>query len=121
MVRRRKLILGGFGFGLAALALVIVPLARGAAPVARLKGSGESCFVLEAASGTRIVMEPIPAGLGSTPPPELRADAVTVSHEHGDHNNIARGGGKPRILRGLTADKKGWLRIEEKVKDIAVR
>jgi L-ascorbate metabolism protein UlaG (beta-lactamase superfamily) len=122
MVRPRKLVLAVFG-SLAALAVGfgVVPLVAGSAPVARLTWFGQSCFLLEAASGTRIVMDPIPNGLGYTPPQELRADAVTVSHEHGDHNNIALIGGKTRVLRGLTADKKGWTRIDEKVKDIAVR
>ena len=90
-------------------------------PVAYLTWYGQSCFLLESASGTRIVMDPIPTNLGYLPPADLRADAVTISHEHPDHNNLALLQGKPRVLRGLTADKKGWVRIDERVKDISVR
>jgi L-ascorbate metabolism protein UlaG (beta-lactamase superfamily) len=90
-------------------------------PVARLTWFGQSCFLLESTAGTRVVTDPIPAGLGYELPVDLRADAVTVSHEHGDHNNLALVQGKPRVLRGLTADKKGWVKIDEKVKDIAIR
>jgi L-ascorbate metabolism protein UlaG (beta-lactamase superfamily) len=106
--------------------LVLACLAATAAqaaphPVAYLTWYGQSCFLLESAKGTRIVMDPIPANLGYLPPADLRADAVTISHEHPDHTNVALLQGKPRILRGLTADKKGWMRIDEKVKDITVR
>jgi L-ascorbate metabolism protein UlaG (beta-lactamase superfamily) len=120
MKRRRTLWLLGLGM-VAAGGLAVGSRAIGAAPVGRLTWFGQSCFLLEAASGTRIVMDPIPNTLGYSPPQELRADAVTISHEHPDHNNVALIGGKARVLRGLTPDKKGWVRIEEKVKDIAVR
>src|SRR4051812_48903784 len=99
-------------------AALLVPAA---APAAKLTWFGRSCFLLESATGTGVVMDPIPAGLGYTLPTDLKADAVTVSHEHGDHNNIPLVQGKPRVLRGLTADKKGWVKIDEKVKDIAIR
>jgi L-ascorbate metabolism protein UlaG (beta-lactamase superfamily) len=66
-------------------------------------------------------MDPIPANIGYLLPADLRADAVTISHEHPDHNNVAAVRGKPKILRGLTPDKKGWMRIDEKVKDISIR
>jgi L-ascorbate metabolism protein UlaG (beta-lactamase superfamily) len=89
--------------------------------VARLTWFGQSCFLLETATGTRVVIDPIPAGLGYALPTDLRADVVTVSHEHGDHNNIGLVAGKPKILRGLTPDKKGWVKIDEKVKDVAIR
>ena len=90
-------------------------------PVAYLTWYGQSCFLLESATGTRIVMDPIPGNIGYLPPADLRADAVTISHEHPDHNNLALVRGKPKILRGLTPDKKGWMRIDDKVKDISIR
>jgi L-ascorbate metabolism protein UlaG (beta-lactamase superfamily) len=90
-------------------------------PVAYLTWFGQSCFLLESTTGTRVVMDPIPANIGYLPPAGLRADAVTVSHEHPDHNNLALVHGKPKILRGLTPDKKGWMKIDEKVKDITIR
>jgi L-ascorbate metabolism protein UlaG (beta-lactamase superfamily) len=120
MTRRRILLGASLGL-IVAGAAALGTRALGAAPVGRLTWFGQSCFLLEAASGTRIVMDPIPNTLGYAPPQELRADAITVSHEHADHNNIALVGGKTRVLRGLTPDKKGWVRIDEKVKDVAVR
>ena len=82
---------------------------------------GQACFLIETATGTRIVVDPISKGLGYDLPVGLRADAVTISHEHADHNNVALVGGRPKILRGLTADKKGWTKIDDRVKDVAVR
>jgi L-ascorbate metabolism protein UlaG (beta-lactamase superfamily) len=54
-------------------------------------------------------------------PQGLKADIVTISHEHPDHNNVAFVTGKPRVIRGLTADKKGWTRVDEKLKDVSIR
>jgi L-ascorbate metabolism protein UlaG (beta-lactamase superfamily) len=89
--------------------------------VGKLTWLGQSCFILETAAGTRIVMDPIPKGLGYELPAGLKADAITVSHEHSDHNNVGLLVNKPRVIRGLTADKKGWTHIEEKVKEVSVR
>ena len=91
------------------------------APKVTLTWLGQSCFVLGTASGTRVVIDPIPKGIGYELPTGLRADVVTVSHEHGDHNNVALVTGRTRVLRGLTADKKGWTKIDEKVKDVSIR
>lgn len=111
---------------MALLVTALVPagwLAARAAPkpAARLTWYGQSCFLLESASGTRVVMDPIPTGIGYTPPADLRGDAVTISHEHPDHNNVPLVQGKPKVLRGLTSDKKGWVKIDEKIKDVSVR
>ncbi|HEY4188676.1 MAG TPA: MBL fold metallo-hydrolase [Polyangia bacterium] len=113
---RRWLVL--VALGLAALSGHAV-----AAPPAKLTLTwfGQSCFLIESATGTRIVTDPIPKGIGYELPVGLRADAVTISHEHPDHNNVALVTGRPRVFRGLTADKKGWTKIDDKVKDITVR
>jgi len=109
---------------LAALLALLAPVAARAAgtpPVGKLTWLGQACFVLETAAGTRIVMDPIPKGLGYELPSNLRADLITISHEHADHNNVAPVAGKPRVIRGLTSDRKGWTRVDEKVKDVSVR
>jgi L-ascorbate metabolism protein UlaG (beta-lactamase superfamily) len=122
MKTRRAVLALGIVVAAGAAASVSMLVARAAPPpVARLTWYGQSCFLLESATGTRVVMDPIPGGLGYTLPTDLKADAVTVSHEHGDHNNVALVPGRPRILRGLTADKKGWVKVDEKVKDVAIR
>jgi L-ascorbate metabolism protein UlaG (beta-lactamase superfamily) len=105
----------------AVAACALVARAAGPPTVGKLTWLGQSCFVLETAAGTRIVMDPIPKGLGYDLPAGLKADAVTISHEHFDHNNVGLLANKPRVLRGLTPDKKGWTRIDEKVKEVAVR
>jgi L-ascorbate metabolism protein UlaG (beta-lactamase superfamily) len=55
---------------------------------------GNTCILITAPDGTRIVCDPyrifygFPSGL-SPLPGDLTADAVTVSHAHVDHNNTA--------------------------------
>jgi len=106
---------------LVAILLALPAHARAAAPAGKLTWYGQSCFLLETAAGTRIVMDPIPKGIGYEIPQGLKADVVTISHEHADHNNLAFVTGKPRVIRGLTADKKGWTRVDEKLKDVSIR
>ncbi|MEA2696498.1 MAG: hypothetical protein QOI66_769 [Myxococcales bacterium] len=89
--------------------------------VGKVSWLGQSCFVLETTAGTRVVMDPIPKGLGYDLPGGLKADVVTISHEHPDHNNVGLLVNKPRILRGLTSDKKGWTKIDQKVKEVTIR
>lgn len=109
----------------AALAVVLVAATSvawaAARPVAYLTWYGQACFLLESASGTRIVMDPVAANLGYLPPADLHADAVTISHDHPDHANLALVQGKPRVFRGLTTDRKGWIKIDDRVKDITIR
>src|SRR5262245_64490965 len=98
-------------------ALLALPAhVRAAPPAGRLTWYGQACFLLETAAGTRIVMDPIPKGIGYDLPQGLKADVVTISHEHYDHNNVGFVTGKPRVIRGLTADKKGWTRVDEQLK-----
>ena len=121
-MRTRRALIATCLLGLAAAVGIPVLVARAATtPVAKLTWYGQSCFLLETSTGTRVVIDPIPGNIGYTLPTDLKADVVTVSHEHGDHNNVALVQGKPKILRGLTADKKGWVKIDEKVKDVAIR
>jgi L-ascorbate metabolism protein UlaG (beta-lactamase superfamily) len=95
--------------------------AAGAPVVGKLTWYGQSCFLLETAAGTKILMDPIPKGIGYELPAGLRPDLITISHEHFDHNNVTMAANKPRVIRGLTADHKGWTRVDEKVKDVTIR
>src|SRR5262245_35068559 len=90
---------------LTALALVlsgVTPVAparmaqAAGASIGKLTWFGQSCFLLETSAGTRILMDPIAKGLGYPLPAGLRADAVTISHEHPDHNNLALLTNKPK-------------------------
>ena len=106
---------------LLAILLALPAHARAAAPAGKLTWYGQACFLLETAAGTRILMDPFTKGIGYEIPQGFKADIVTISHEHPDHNNVAFVAGKPRVIRGLTADKKGWTRVDEKVKDVSIR
>ena len=48
---------------------------------------GQSCFLITAKSGTRILMDPYADMLGYKLP-HIDADIVTISHDHRDHNNM---------------------------------
>jgi L-ascorbate metabolism protein UlaG (beta-lactamase superfamily) len=106
---------------LTGLALVVAAASRAQSPATRLTWYGQACFLLESKGGTKVVMDPIPGGIGYTPPAGLTADVTTVSHEHGDHNNVDLVGGKPQVLRGLNEDKKSWNVVTQKVKDVGIR
>lgn len=58
---------------------------------------GHSCFVLTESTGTSVVCDPYDDAVGY-PMPAVKADAVTVSHHHYDHDCVAKVGGKPEII-----------------------
>jgi len=80
---------------------------------------GQAMFVLRAPDGTGVLLDPY-GDIGYRLPDaaELDVDAVTVSHEHFDHNNVALGSGAT-VLRGLTAD--GYAEIDEQVGEVVFR
>lgn len=57
-------------------------------------------------AGTKIITDPYTQTdrLAYAPIAES-ADIVTVSHEHGDHNNVAAVGGNPQVVRATTEVK----------------
>jgi L-ascorbate metabolism protein UlaG (beta-lactamase superfamily) len=85
------------------------------APVSQLQWLGQSAFLLTSSRGTRILIDPSNASTGYVVPPIDGVDAVLVSHEHADHNNVSLATGNPIVLRGLTAA--GWNPIDQVVKD----
>ncbi|MDX2024180.1 MAG: MBL fold metallo-hydrolase [Deltaproteobacteria bacterium] len=89
--------------------------------VPKLTWFGQACFLMETPQGTRVLMDPTSTAATQPLPESIAADLVTVSHEHGDHNNIKLAFGTPKVLRGLTPDKKGWMKINEKYRDLSVR
>jgi L-ascorbate metabolism protein UlaG (beta-lactamase superfamily) len=73
----------------------------------KIKWLGHACFLITADNGTKIITDPY------EPNPGMKygqiketADVVTVSHEHGDHNNTAAVRGNPAVVRD-TASVKG--------------
>lgn len=76
---------------------------------------GNSCTLITAADGTRIVSDPYnnsahPAGLGPLSK-DLEADVVTVSHAHPDHNNVKGVGGTPEVISAAGTYQVGMVKI----------
>lgn len=92
------------------------------APTPQLQWLGQSTFVLTSANGTKILIDPVGAGVGFTITQFFGMDAVTVSHEHGDHNNVGMAAGSPLILRGLTGTgaNQTWATVNQTVKGIRI-
>jgi L-ascorbate metabolism protein UlaG (beta-lactamase superfamily) len=68
----------------------------------KIKWLGHACFLLTSESGLRIITDPYTAGVFGLDyaPPSERADIVTVSHDHADHNNVAAVEGNPQVVQG---------------------
>lgn len=57
----------------------------------KIKWFGQSCFILTAENGTKIITDPYSNTFGSLAGyklPEIDANIVTISHNHSDHNNV---------------------------------
>lgn len=73
----------------------------------KLKWLAHAAFLITADDGTRIITDPYETGPGLTHGAiGEAADIVTVSHEHGDHNNAAAVKGSPQVVKG-NAEAKG--------------
>jgi uncharacterized protein (TIGR03437 family) len=59
---------------------------------------GQACFVVRSPEGT-VVTDPPAASIGYSLPP-MTANAVTISHNHPDHNNFAAVSGNPTLVDG---------------------
>jgi len=72
----------------------------------KIKYLAHSAFLITSDSGTRIVTDPYQTseGLNHGVIKET-ADIVTVSHEHGDHNNVSALQGNPSVVKTSTEVK----------------
>ncbi|MFC1989072.1 MBL fold metallo-hydrolase [Chloroflexota bacterium] len=71
---------------------------------------GHSCFCMTSETGLKIVTDPYAPGyhdIISYGPVNESADIVTLSHEHGDHNDISAVSGNPTVVKaaGVTSAK----------------
>jgi L-ascorbate metabolism protein UlaG (beta-lactamase superfamily) len=67
----------------------------------KLKWLGHSCFLITSETGLRVITDPYHVGSDiNYSPINEAADIVTVSHTHGDHNNISSVKGKPEVVSG---------------------
>ena len=65
----------------------------------RIEWIGHACFRLTAQDGTTVITDPYDESVGIEMIP-LRADLITMSHEHHDHNETCMIVGNPVIARG---------------------
>jgi len=65
----------------------------------KIKWFGHSSFLIESARGIRIITDPFDETLGYKLP-RVKADIVTVSHEHFDHNYVRGVKGRPVVFKG---------------------
>ncbi len=103
---------------LSLLFLVLATPLASAANHATLKWYGHAFFLLTSPQGVRVAMDPF--GNIGYPMPKVEADVVTLSHEHGDHNNPGAISGGPEILRGLKKGGRDWNSISFRRKDVRI-
>jgi L-ascorbate metabolism protein UlaG (beta-lactamase superfamily) len=66
----------------------------------KIKYLAHAAFLITSEKGTRILTDPYTTSPGlNLGAIKETADIVTVSHEHGDHNNVAAVKGNPKIVR----------------------
>ena len=65
----------------------------------RIEWIGHACFRLTAQDGTTVITDPYDESVGIDMIP-LKADLITMSHEHHDHNETCMIVGDPVIARG---------------------
>lgn len=70
---------------------------------------GHACFLIESRAAT-VVTDPF---VGEVPYafPAVRADLVTVSHDHDDHNAAERVSGSPRVVHGPGVHRVAGLEV----------
>ncbi|MBI2906298.1 MAG: MBL fold metallo-hydrolase [Chloroflexi bacterium] len=95
------------------------PVTAPAAAETSLQWFGHATFLLTSAEGAKVLLDPFGPQVGYTVPVLRAIDAVTVTHEHGDHNNVALAGEGAAVLRGLTGD--GWANIDQTMKGTRIR
>ncbi len=89
-----------------------------AAQSSTLRWFGHAFFFFTSSQGIRVALDPF--GDVGYAMPEVAADIVTVSHEHGDHNGADRLAGSPVVLRGLKAGGADWNSISYRTKDVRI-
>ena len=65
----------------------------------KIEWIGHACFRLTAQDGTVVITDPYDESVGIDMIP-LKADLITMSHEHHDHNETCMIEGNPVIVRG---------------------
>ena len=90
----------------------------------KIQWFGQACFCIASETGLKLITDPYQTG--SSPrflyaPVNASADIVTVSHNHGDHDNVSAVSGNPVVVRnpGITGLKgieiKGLMTFHDRV------
>ena len=77
----------------------------------KIEWIGHACFRLTAQDGTVAITDPYDESVGIDMIP-LKADLITMSHEHHDHNETCMITGNPVIARGAQAASMGSVKAE---------
>ncbi len=78
----------------------------------KIKWLGHSTFILTSANGTKLMTDPYDAVFGlEYGKIDESADIVTVSHDHGDHSNVAAVTGKPEVIKNVAPREVRGIRI----------
>ena len=77
----------------------------------KIQWIGHACFALTANNGTVAITDPYDESVGIDML-ELKADLITMSHEHHDHNETSMIVGNPVIARGAQAASVGGVKAE---------
>lgn len=99
-VRRWCAVLSGL---LVFLATLSPTLAFAQSPVVSVTWHGHACFTVACTPKFRVVIDAYTPGrsvVAVYKTPKLEGEAVLVTHEHFDHNNVEAVGGKPAVIRG---------------------
>ena len=91
----------------------------------KIQWFGQSCFGITSQTGLKLITDPYQTGLSPRflyAPVDSSADIVTISHNHGDHDNAAAISGNPVIIRDVCVTNakgieiNGILTYHDKVK-----
>ena len=74
----------------------------------KIEWIGHACFRLTAKDGTAVITDPYDPSVGAKMVP-LKADLITMSHEHHDHNETQMIVGSPMILHGTENGQAGGV------------
>ncbi len=85
---------------------------------AHLRWLGHACFLLRSPTGVHVLIDPLNDALGYPAPALPEIDLVLVSHEHADHANVQLAPGRPKVVRGVSADL--WHAGEVRLGDVTV-
>ncbi len=100
MMRTFLALISAVGVGLSLI------ISSDAAHALTLRWFGHAFFLVTSSEGVRVAMDPF--GDIGYPVPEVAADVVTVSHEHGDHNVAERLAGPSAILSTAVRQGRSW-------------